>query len=82
MEQKKSVRKERNHKNQRNLGKRKKIDHVAWSSPRSLSMEPRSIMGLILDSQHSLAGRQEEAEENVSQTRQNRRQWLHPLLAG
>lgn len=82
MEQKKSVRKERNHKNQRNLGKRKKSDHVAWRSPRSLSMEPRSIMGLILDSQHSLAGRQEEAEENVSQTRQNRRQWLHPLLAG
>ena len=35
-----------------------------------------------LSAQRSLAGRQEEAEENVSQTRQNRRQWLHPLLAG
>lgn len=66
MEQEKSVRKEGKHKNQRKLGKRKRSDHVAWRSPRSLSMEPRSITGLILDSQRSLEGRQEEAEENVS----------------
>ena len=57
------------------------IHSILWCCGHSLNTEPRSTMYLILGSQCSLEGRQDEVEENNNHwSRQNRLQWLHHLL--